>query len=217
MTAEEIWPLFGLQVRTPRLALRPPRDPEVAVLATVAAAGIHEPGRCPFSIPWTQEPSPELERGVFRWHWKCRTEAQPDDWRLPLGVFVDGQPIGQQDLTAIAFAQRRWISSGSWLGRPWQGQGLGKEMRAAMLHLAFEGLGAQYAASTAREDNAASIAVSQALGYEDNGLEVTVIEGETVKLRAFVLTRERWLERRRDDIEVEGLEACRELLGAPPA
>ena len=86
-----------------------------------------------------------------------------------------------------------------------------------MLHLAFEGLGAQYAASTAREDNAASIAVSQALGYEDNGLEVTVIDGETVRLRAFVLTRERWLERRRDDIEVEGLEPCRELLGAPPA
>jgi hypothetical protein len=29
----------------------------------------------------------------------------------------------------------------------------------------------------------------------------------------FVLTRERWLERRRDDISIDGLEPCRRLFG----
>ena len=83
-----------------------------------------------------------------------------------------------------------------------------------MLQLAFEGLGAQYAASSAREDNAASIAVSEALGYTDNGLEATVIGGHAVKLRAFVMSREDWQERRRDDIAITGLEPRRAALGA---
>ena len=42
-------------------------------------------------------------------------------------------------------------------------------MRAAVLAFAFDGLGAQVAESSAFLDNAASNAVSRALGYEENG------------------------------------------------
>ena len=43
-------------------------------------------------------------------------------------------------------------------------------MRAAILHLAFEGLGAASAESEAFHDNHASNRVSQILGYSPNGV-----------------------------------------------
>jgi hypothetical protein len=46
-----------------------------------------------------------------------------------------------------------------------------EQMRAAVLDLAFEGLGAEYAVSEAFADNAASYAVSRKLGYADDGIE----------------------------------------------
>ena len=39
----------------------------------------------------------------------------------------------------------RTVGTGSWLGRPYQGRGIGKEMRGAVLALAFDGLGAEVA------------------------------------------------------------------------
>ena len=65
--------------------------------------------------------------------------------------------IGQQDIDADGFAVRRVVSTGSWLGRDHQGRGAGKEMRAAVLHLAFAELGAERAETAAFADNPASI------------------------------------------------------------
>ncbi len=42
-------------------------------------------------------------------------------------------------------------------------------MRAAVLHLAFAGLGAQHAVSGAHDHNTASLTVSRKLGYRDDG------------------------------------------------
>jgi RimJ/RimL family protein N-acetyltransferase len=39
------------------------------------------------------------------------------------------------------FAVLREVHTGSWLGQRYQGQGLGTEMRSAVLHLGFAGLG----------------------------------------------------------------------------
>src|SRR5205807_7207180 len=57
-----IWPLFALRIRTPRLEIRLPTEDDCAALATVAAAGIHDPAEMPFAVPWTDVSSPELER-----------------------------------------------------------------------------------------------------------------------------------------------------------
>ena len=84
-------------------------------------------------------------------------------------AFVGGEPIGMQDMEAEHFRAVRSVESGSWLGRAHQGRGLGREMRESMLHLAFEGLGAEEALSGAFEDNDASLATSRAIGYEENG------------------------------------------------
>ncbi len=84
--------------------------------------------------------------------------------------FVDGTPVGAAGprgrRTSVPCARSR---PGSWLGRAHQGQGLGREMREAILHLAFAGLEAEEALSGAFEDNAASFATSRAVGYEENG------------------------------------------------
>ena len=66
----------------------------------------------------------------------------PESWELGLVAFHDGRPIGVQAVLAKAFAADRTVATGSWLGRAFQGQGLGTEMRAAVLTLAFAGLGA---------------------------------------------------------------------------
>ena len=79
------------------------------------------------------------------------------------------QVVGVQDINAEHFATLRSVHTGSWLGLAHQGQGLGKEMRQAILHLAFAGLGALEAHSGAFFDNEASLATSRSVGYGANG------------------------------------------------
>lgn len=45
----------------------------------------------------------------------------------------DGVVVGTQGIGARDFAIRREVSTGSWLGRAYHRQGLGTEMRAAVL------------------------------------------------------------------------------------
>jgi RimJ/RimL family protein N-acetyltransferase len=86
-------------------------------------------------------------------------------------------------------------------------------MRAAVLELAFTGLGASRAVSGVIEGNAASERVSVKLGYELAGEGVVSPRGVPLRELEFVLTRERWGRRRTTPIVVEGLEACRPLFG----
>ena len=60
------WPLFDLEVRTPRLTLRYLDDVLAEQLLAVAAAGVHDPATMPFTIPWTDVPSPQMEREAMR-------------------------------------------------------------------------------------------------------------------------------------------------------
>lgn len=214
--AHPYWPLFDLRVRTPRLELRLPSDDDQVELARVAAAGVHDPSLMPFSLPWTDAPSPELERSSLRWWWRQRAEWSEERWCFTGAVFVDGRPVGVQDLTAEHFALLRTVSTGSWLGREFQGQGLGKEMRAAVLHLAFAGLGALEAYSEAWADNEASLAVSAALGYRPNGEVIGLRRGEPARRLHLRLERATWEATRRSDVVIEGLEACAGLFGAVP-
>lgn len=60
------WPLFDLVLRTPRLESRPPTDTDLMELVAVVRSGIHDPSWMPFLVPWTDLPSPELERSFLR-------------------------------------------------------------------------------------------------------------------------------------------------------
>jgi RimJ/RimL family protein N-acetyltransferase len=214
--AHPYWPLFDLRVRTPRLELRYPSDRDLDALAAVLAEGIHDPDRMPFAHPWTRAESPDLERSAYRHWWRTRAEVEPASWSLPMVVVVDDERVGMQDVGAREFAVTRTVNTGSWLLQRAQGRGTGREMRAAVLHLAFAGLGAVAAYTSAFDDNPASLGVTRALGYEPNGSRLYAREGEPVRALEFVLTRERWEATRRHDIDIEGLEECRVLLGADP-
>ncbi len=235
------WPLFGLRVTTPRLELSAAADSDIDEMVELAAAGIHDPDVNPFLGSWTYLESPDFERGIAQWIWRCRAEWKPESWNLCLVVRRGGRIIGVQDVGARNFAELGEVSTGSWLGREFQGKGYGKEMRAAVLALAFEGLGATTAVSGARQENAASLAVSRSLGYRDNGTQRVLMGDQPATEIRLLLDRETWAERRTRPpypdrvgprgplsgpragptprwrtgvaVEIEGLEPCLDLFG----
>ncbi|MGH9116816.1 MAG: GNAT family N-acetyltransferase [Acidimicrobiales bacterium] len=151
--AHPYWPLFDVVVRTPHLELRYPDDDLVVRLAALAAAGVHDPAFMPFSHPWTDRPPGELERGTLQWHWRNRGTWSPAAWTCDFAVMIDAEPVGTQGLNANDFTTLRTFETGSWLGQAHQGRGIGKEMRAAILHFGFAGLGAEFATTGAFDDN----------------------------------------------------------------
>src|SRR5688500_2039332 len=207
--AHPYWPFFDLRVRTPRLELRPACSTEdMTALAARAAAGIHPPDFMPFARPWSDAPSPELERSAMQHFWLIWGRFAADKWVVPFAVVVDGEVAGVQSVMSENFPVLRTVGTGSWLGQAFQGKGIGKEMRAAALHFAFAGLGAVRAETAAYDDNAQSIGVTRSLGYVENGDDVALRRGEAGRQVRFVMDRETWEARRRDDVEIVGLDAC---------
>jgi RimJ/RimL family protein N-acetyltransferase len=208
------WPLFDLVIRTPRLTMRYLDDPLGDALATLAAHGVHDPEFMPFTLPWTDATSPDLERNALRWYWRSRAETGPDSWNLQFAVFEGDELVGTTAALADQFPTVRTFETGSWLGRRFQGRGIGTEMRIATLHLGFLGLGALAAITAAFHDNAPSMGVTRKLGYEPNGVAWLQRRGARAQIQRFVMTRDHFLEHvRRDDIEIEGDEPVREFLG----
>jgi RimJ/RimL family protein N-acetyltransferase len=213
--AFQYWPFFDLRLRTGRLELRPPTDGELEGLARLTAAGIHDPAVMPFAVPWTDVPPGELERSLLQYHWAQRGALRPDDWNLELAVWVDGQVAGSQSIRSRSFAVERTVETGSWLGRAFQGRGIGREMRAAVLELAFVGLGAEAAFSGAFADNVASCRVSRALGYHLDSVGEKAPRGVLQEHHRFRLDRATWMSRpNRPEVVWEGLAPCLPFLGA---
>ncbi|MFJ8741200.1 GNAT family N-acetyltransferase [Embleya sp. NPDC127516] len=211
------WPVFGLRLTTPRLELRAASQEDLVALVELAELGVHAPDFMPFSTPWTRAPHPARAREALKFYWGSWANWRPEEWKLLLAVVHEGRVIGLQECSATDFARRREIGSGSWLGLAHQGHGFGTEMRAAMLELAFAGLGAQWAISSALLDNAPSLAVSRRLGYADDGIEILPADenGPPRPARRLRLTRDAWREHRTIETEIEGLDACREMFGCP--
>lgn len=207
------WPLFDLTLTTPRLVLRPVTDDDIPAAVAAALSGIHEPGKSPFSTPWAEAPEEELGPNMARWHWHCRAESTPESWSLILGIWHDGELIGCQDIGAKDFATLKTISTGSWLKQSVQGQGLGKEMRAAVVLYAFDWLKAEVAESEAAVWNAASLGVSRSLGYELNGITRTAWGDKVEDVQKIRVTPETF---KRPDwtLEVKGHEQAAKFLGA---
>lgn len=214
MAIEPGSPLFALRLlAADRLELRLPDEDEIEALIDVARKGIHPPDRMPFSIPWTDLEGEAFERGFRAYHERARRDWLPERWALELAVFVDGEPAGFQGLVGREFAALRSVSTGSWLGAGYQGRGIGKAMRVAVLTLAFDGLGAEEATTEALLDNHASAGVSRALGYAENGIGRLAPRGVAQETQRFRMTRAGWYARSRPRLEIVGLDACRGLFG----
>ncbi len=180
-------PLTRLRVRTPRLELRLATDTELRKVGRVALAGIHDPAVMPFEFPWTDDLT---EQSVLDYHRTQLREFAPEAWRLELVAFYRGRPIGIQSVAASGFAETKRVITGSWLGKEWQGQGLGTEMRAGVLQLAFGGLAAEVAVSGAVAGNPQSLGVSRKLGYEVVGAHLISPRGEPLEHTDLELRRQ---------------------------
>lgn len=207
------WPLLGLCVRTERLELRLPGEQELADLADLAAQGVHEPDQRPFLLPWTDVPPAERAREVLQGHWRRRGTWTPQDWTLELVVFAQGRPVGVQEVAATDFAILREVRTSSWLALEHHGQGIGTEMRAAVLHLAFAGLAAEEATTASFTDNAAPLRISHKLGYRPDGVSRDVLHGRVVVSQQLRLTRQQWELTNRPDVTISGLDSCMEQFG----
>ncbi|MCM9077206.1 MULTISPECIES: GNAT family N-acetyltransferase [Streptomyces] len=213
MTLLTHWPLAGLRLTTPRLELRLPNLDDLAALASLAADGVHDPAVQPFTAAWTDAEPEQRARSVLQYHWSRWGEWRPEKWELNLVAVRDGTVVGTQGIGARDFSVRREVGTGSWLGRAYQRQRLGTEMRAAVLHLAFAGLGAQHAVSGAYADNAASLAVSRKLGYREDGIERHVVRSQPAVLHRLRLTAEQWQRHQLVPVKVEGLTQCLPCFG----
>jgi RimJ/RimL family protein N-acetyltransferase len=208
------YPPLNVQVHTPRLSLLGATDELLEQLVPVVRKGVVTTPPWPFDDPMSlYKDNPDREWAWLRAIWAGRAKVSDSFWRLYFAVVVDGKPVGMQDLIGNNFSSFGTVGTFSWLSPETRGLGLGKEMRQAVLHLAFDGLGAQQADSAAFVDNHASNSVSQAVGYLPNGTDWDTRRGDAAEINRWKLTREHWLKARRDDIELVGVADCLPVLG----
>lgn len=209
---EPYWPLERLRIVAPLIELRHPTPEDLSVLAREAAGEAYNP-----SVPMlaSRDDDP-VERGrrTLQWYWQQWASWRPEHWSLLLSVHHEGLLVGTVNLRARNFAQLREVETGSWIFPDRQRSGLGTAARRAVLDFAFDGLGAQYARSAGAEDNAASLRVSEKLGYERDGGERLLMGGDVVPAVRLILSAARWRGgRRAGACTVEGLTECLPLFG----
>jgi len=209
----EYWPVFGLRLATPRVTLTPMRDDDLVETLDLILVGIHDPGRMPFSMPWTDAPRDELIANTLRHYWTSRGASTPASWSVPFVVRLRGELVGMQNIVSTDFAVTKTVMTGSWIGAAHQGMGIGAEMRSAVIQFAFDHLRAVRADSGAFTDNPASLRVSEKLGYLPDGTEVRQRRpGERAVEQRLTLTP-REFRRPGWDVQVTGLAACRSYFG----
>lgn len=112
-----------------------------------------------------------ISRGIVSHqdYWTTYGTWRPCAWRLGFVVRVAGEIVGAQELEGNDFLTLLTVDTFSFLIPAVRGRGYGKQMRAAVLALAFGPLHAQAPVTYAWHDNHASLGVSCALGYRPNG------------------------------------------------
>lgn len=162
-------------------------------------------------------PGDGLDHWIPRHVWRSRAELAPEAWRLVFLLEIDGLAAGSQDLKAYDFTQLRIVESSSWLGSAYRGAGLGKAMRAMVLHFAFESLDAIAAETESEEHNDAALGVTRSLGYQPCGDKYASRADRVDHMLWARLTRERWALVRNgyglEKVEISGAEACLPMLG----
>lgn len=209
------WPLFDLRLTTADLELRPMTETDQLAVADVLPADVElDPAATTYGL------DQRTGRGIVAHqdYWKAYGSWRPDAWRLKFAVMVASEVVGAQELEAKDFPTLRTVETASFLVPGFRGRGLGKQMRAAVLQLAFGPLEAQAAVTEAWHDNHASLGVSRALGYRPNG-ESLHRRGEGVDTMVGMrLRRADWVTSGSGaQVEISDFESCRPLFGLAPA
>lgn len=211
MGREAVWPLFGLRLDTAMATLRCATEDDVCGLAGALPTDLELDPSLPCHTGLAEPRHRAI--GELQQYWRRMGAWTAESWKIPFAVEVDGHLVGTQTLEGEAFPRLRVVDTASWLVAHARGRGVGREMRAAVLHLAFDQLGAVAAVSSAWHDNHASLGVSRSLGYVDNGYELHA-RGERVdRIRRMILTADRWPTVVRPAVTVAGLDDCLPLFG----
>lgn len=211
-TAATALPLLGLRVTAGPVELRGVTDDLLGPLADLAVKGIHDPDFMPFFVPWSITPAEEMPRNMAQFHWGQRAGFSPDKWGMDLAVFFDGQLVGSQGFSTRDFLITRIGETGSWLGREFQGRGIGTAMRKVICAFIFDHLDAEFITSSAFTDNAASLAVSRNCGYRENGVSILKRNDKPATLQLVILEPGN-LMRYEHGLTVEGLPEFRRSIG----
>ncbi|MDP9240018.1 MAG: GNAT family N-acetyltransferase [Actinomycetota bacterium] len=207
------WPMFDVRLSTPDLELRPTTEADQMSLAELLPDDVElDPAATRYAVD-----DERTSRGIviFQSYWNAYGTWSVDHWRLNFAVFGAGELIGLQELEGTDFPVLRTVDTSSFLVLAARGRGLGKQMRGAVLALAFGPMGAQAAITSAWADNHASLGVSRALGYRPNGVALHRHErGGVATMVHLRLTRDDWLAGGfADQVNVTGFEPCRPLFG----
>ena len=207
----EIFPPLGLRITCGPLELRGIGDEEVLALLQVVQGGIHAPERMPFMFPWTDAGADDLPLNYLQWWARGLATWTREAWALDLCVLWEGQAVGVQGVATRDFLTFRYGETGSWLGTPYQGRGIGTAMRQALCAFLFDHLDFEFITSGAFADNPMSLRVSEKLGYRDNGIDWNKPRGEPVISHRLLLLPEDLV--RGEPITVEGVEPLRRFIG----
>jgi len=206
------WPLFDLRLTTPDLTLAVATEADQVPLSDLLPDDVElDPALPEYAIDDVR-----IQRGIatHQAYWKVFGDWRTESWMLPFSVFRGDELIGLQRIEGEDFLATRTVDSFSMLSPDVRGKGYGKQMRDAVLALAFGPLEAARAITSAWQDNHASLGVSRAVGYVANG-EALCRRGDGVDVMIHLrLTREDWLARSdRPAVEISGFEPCRPLFG----
>lgn len=199
-----------LRISTPRLELRIPDPAQWRTYAEAVAGRVVGPESAHFVGSWAQLVSPEFEESFVAARHRTLTSCTASRWGIELGAFLDEELVGQASLYGRDFLVAREVITASGLRADLRGRGLGTEMRAGILALAFTRVGAKVAWSGASLDNVASNRVSEKLGYENVGLETRKTGGGEAVFTRQRLAMEVW--KPTTGIRVAGGESLAELL-----
>ena len=173
------WPLHGIRLLNADLDLRVMTEADLAGLCALLPDDL---SMNPHATTYAGLDDRANRRAVLvQGYWRALGLWSPDDWALPFVVRSAGEVVGAQWLEGPDWRADHVVDSSSWLVPAARGRGLGKQMRAAVLALAFGPLGADAAVSSAVVDNAASLGVSRALGYRETHRSVLEHSGETLQ------------------------------------
>lgn len=211
----EAFPPLGLRVTAGPLELRGIGTEEALALIDVVRGGVHDESVMPFSVPWTDAEPEALPANYLQWWWRSMATFAPDAWELNLCALWDGEVVGVQGVATRDFATLRFGETGSWLGRRFQGRGIGTAMRRAFCALLFDELGFEFVTSAAFTDNQASIRVSYKVGFRENGLDWQPPRDERGTLQRMLLLPENLV--RGEPLTVAGASAMRRFIGVEDA
>jgi RimJ/RimL family protein N-acetyltransferase len=204
-------PLLGLRITAGPVELRGITDDLLGPIADLAL-DIHDRDYMPFFAGWSLTPAAQMPSIVARYHWGQRAAFTPAKWSAELAVFYDGELVGCQGVSTTDYLVLRTGETGSWLGRKFQGRGIGTAMRQVICAFLFDHVDARHITSAAFADNPASLAVSRKTGYTDNGTEPFNRMGKPATLRRIVLEPANLL-RYKHELTVRGLPEFRESIG----